>query len=159
MVFMFTWVSIVMPSLFQEIAFKPQTEFEIKFDMSFKQRDQTSEKTTINLHETQAEHARRTQTETLPYLVLHIKLTKIQPNEIKTKVIRDNQVMVFNKKIEEGLVLKLDVGFTDDIKDQIKGYKHEIQFLAADKTILNRILIEFDKDGNYFVNGEKRGRV
>jgi hypothetical protein len=153
------WAFLILGFFAQDAPFKPQTEFEVKFDMSFKQRDQTGEKTTINLHETQAEHIRRTQTETLPYLVLHIKLTKILPTEIKGKIIRDNQAVVYNKKIEEGLTIKLDVGFTDDIKDQIKGYKHEVQFLSSDKTILSRILIEFDKDGNYFVNGEKRGKV
>jgi hypothetical protein len=155
---MLIWVFILL-SYFQEIPFKPQTEFEIKFDMSFKQRDQSDEKTTINLHETQAEHARRTQTETLPYLVLHIKLVKIIPREIKGKIVRDNRDVVFNKKIEEGMTMKLDVGFTDDIKDQIKGFKHEVLFLSADKTILSKILIEFDKDGNYLVNDEKRGRI
>lgn len=143
----------------QEVPFKPQTDFEIKFDMSFKQRDQTGEKTTINLHETQAEHARRTQTTTLPFLTLHIKLVKVPSNEVKAKIIRDNLTVVYNKKIAEGSLIDLEVGFTDDIKDQIKGYRHEIQFLAADKTIQSKILIEFDEEGNYFVNGEKRGKV
>jgi hypothetical protein len=86
-------------------------------------------------------------------------LLKIPNNEVKSKIIRDNQTVVYNKKIAEGSIIKLEVGFTDDIKDQIKGYRHEIQFLSADKSIQSRILIEFDKEGNYFVNGEKRGRV
>jgi hypothetical protein len=153
------WIFILTNFFFQVVPFKPLAEFEIKFDLSFKQRDRSIEKSTINLRETQAEHDRRTQTETLPYLVLHIKLKDILPVEFKTKIVRDNQAIVYNKKVEEGMIIKLDVGFTDDIKDQIKGYKHEIQFLSIDKNILSRILIEFDKDGNYFVNGEKRGRV
>lgn len=153
------WLFLLISTFSQEVPFKPQNEFEIKFDMSFKQREAFADKTTVKLDETRGEYERRTSTDPLPYLVLHIKLIKIQPTEIKGKIVRDNQTTVYNKKIEEGSIIKLEVGFTDDIKDQIKGYKHELQFLSADKAILSRILIEFDKDGNYFVNGEKRGRV
>jgi hypothetical protein len=159
MTVMHIWIFIVFNSFFQEVPYKPQTEFEIKFDMSFKQRDVFADKSTVKLDETRGEYQKRTSTDPLPFLVLHIKLTKIHPAEAKSKIVRDDGIIVYNKKIEEGQIIKLEVGFTDDIKDQIKGFKHEVQFLSTDKRIQSKILIEFDKDGNYFVNDEKRGRI
>ena len=151
-------LSIVVP-LIQDIPYKPQDDFNIKFDLSFKQRDSAIGSTTFNMSETRAEHERRTSTDQLPYLLLHVELKKVAAGEVKGKIIRDEKDVIFNKKIKEGLLIKLDVGFTDDLKDQIKGYKHEIQFIKENKSISSRIVIEFDKEGNYFVNGEKRGKI
>jgi hypothetical protein len=136
--------------------FKPKESFEIKFDLSFKLRDNDSK--TIHLDETRADYDKRNNSTPLPYLVLHVKILDAQ-QEVKLKVIKDNKSTILSKKIEPGMVFKLDLGFTDDIKDGISGYKHVIQFYSPKKEIVSRIVIEFDKEGNYFVNGEKRGRV
>jgi hypothetical protein len=109
--------------------------------------------------ETRAEHDKRLSTTPLPYLNLHVKILTHKPEEIKIKVVKDDQNTVYNKKLVAGMEFRIDVGFTDDLKDRISGYKHVIQFLSTDKNVLSIILIEFYKDGNYMVNGEKRGKI
>ena len=139
--------------------FKPSEDFEIKFELSFKQRSQLDNKT-FHLAETEKERERRTNSDPLPYLKLHVKLLKIQPEELKLKIIKDDKNVVMNKKkIEKDLKFTIEVGFTDDVKDKVSGYKHVIQFLSEEKKVISIILIEFDKEGNYMVNGEKRGKV
>jgi hypothetical protein len=140
-----------------EAPFKPKDDFEVKFDLTFKQR--THDEKAVYINESRAEREKRTITTPLPYLKLFVKIKRLEPEEIKLKVIRDNKNTVISKKTEQDMEFKLELGFTDDIKDRISGYKHVIQFLSAKKDVLSRIVIEFDKDGNYFVNGEKRGKV
>jgi len=141
-----------------EAPLKSKEDFEIKFDLSFKQRSHANE-STVHLNETHAEHEKRVSTTPLPNLKLLVKILKVQPAEVKLKVIKDDTSAVLTKKITQGMEFRLELGFTDDIKDRISGYKHVIQFLSSEKKVLSRIVIEFDEDGNYFVNGEKRGKV
>ncbi|HEU5289227.1 MAG TPA: hypothetical protein VFU05_01210 [Cyclobacteriaceae bacterium] len=144
-------------NLQEEVPFKPKEDFEIKFDLTFKVR--TTDDKAVYLNETRAEHEKRTSATPLPFLKLLVKVKRLQQEEIKLKVIRDDKNTLFSKKTEPDMEFKLEVGFTDDLKDQVSGYRHVIQFLSSKKEVLSRIVIEFDKDGNYFVNGEKRGRV
>jgi hypothetical protein len=143
----------------EEVPFKAKEDFEIKFDLAFKQRSHTTDNKTIHLNETHAEQEKRTSSTPLPYLKLMVKIISVPSEEVKLKVIKDNKNSILSKKTEAGMEFKIELGFTDDIKDKISGYKHEIQFLSSDKKVLSRILIEFDAEGNYFVNGEKRGKV
>jgi hypothetical protein len=142
----------------QEIPFKAKEDFEIKFDMSFKQRPAAGNYT-IHLDETKEAHDRRTSYDLLPYLILKVKILTLLPAEIRIKAFRDGKDQVFNKKAIADMEFKLDLGFTDDVKDGISGYKHVIEFLSADKKTISQIVIEFDKEGNYMVNGEKRGKI
>ncbi|MFZ2907210.1 MAG: hypothetical protein WAZ98_13490 [Cyclobacteriaceae bacterium] len=143
---------------FQEAPYKAKDDFEIKPALLFKQRGH-SDNSSVYPNETRKEHERRTSSEPLPYLQLQVKLLKTQPAEAKVRVIRDNGFTLLNKKITEGLEFQLEAGFSDDIKDRISGYKFEINFLSSEKEVLSRILIEFDEEGTYFVNGEKRGKI
>ena len=56
-------------------------------------------------------------------------------------------------------VLKLDLGFTDDIKDRVGAYEYTVFFLNEDKDQVSKIVIYFEKDGTYLVNGETRGKI
>lgn len=139
--------------------FKATEDFEIKFVLSFKHRNST-EHTSVRVEETVEERQRRLNTNPLPYLNLVVRVLNIQPEEVRLKVIKDDLYSVLNKKkIEEGMEFTIEVGFTDDVKDKVAGYKHVVQFLSEDKKVISIILIEFDEDGNYMVNGERRGKV
>lgn len=140
-----------------EVPFKSKDDFEIKFDLSFKQRVYNEK--AVYMDETRAEHAKRTNVTPLPFLKFFVKIKHLEKQEVKVKVIRDDKNTLFSKKAEDNMEFKLEAGFTDDIKDRIAGYKYVIQFLSPKKQVLSKIIIEFDKEGNYFVNGEKRGKV
>lgn len=131
-----------------DIAYKPKDEFEVKLDLSFKSKSATESTKT----------SREKTTGLLPYLKLNVRILKLQPDEARIRVIRDSKEAVLNKKLNGEIEIKLDVGYTDDVKGGISGYKHEIQFMSAEKKVLRRILIEIDKEGNYMINGEKRGK-
>lgn len=134
-------------------------DFEIKFDLSFKHRSST-EHTSVRVEETVEERQRRLSTNPLPYLTLVVTILNIHPEEVRLKVIKDDlHTMLNKKKIKNALEFTIDVGFTDDVKDRISGYKHVIQFYSADKKVKSIIRIEFDEEGNYWVNGERRGKV
>lgn len=141
---------------FQDLPFKPKEEFEIKLDYKFKQRP-SPERSVVNLNETRAEHDRRTSNDLLPYLVLQVKMLKLN-DESRIRVTNNLDSKAFNKKIEEGIVVPLDLGFTADVKDRVTAHEYVITFLSPQKSEVSRILINVDKDGSFFVNGEKRGR-
>lgn len=140
----------------QDLPFKPKEEFEIKLDYKFKQRP-SPERSVVNLNETRAEHDRRTSNDLLPYLVLQVKMLKLN-DEARIRVTNNLDSKAFSKKIEEGVVVPLDLGFTADVKDRVTAHEYVITFLSPQKSEVSRILINVDKDGSFFVNGEKRGR-
>ena len=141
----------------EEAPFKPKEDFEVRFDLSFKQR--VSNDKAVYVQETRAEYEKRHPVTPLPFLKFTVKINRVQPEEAKVKVVRDDKTTLQTRKIEQNMEVKFEAGFTDDIKDRVSGYKHVIQFLSAQKEVLSRIVIEFDKEGHYFVNGEKRGKV
>jgi hypothetical protein len=66
---------------------------------------------------------------------------------------------VFNKKFDPSTIIKLELGFTDDIKDRVGAYEYTVVFLDEDKDPVSRIVIYFEKDGTYLVNGQNRGKI
>lgn len=78
---------------------------------------------------------------------------------MKLRIVRDNSVNVAKRKIELGTKITVFSAFVDDIRDQIQGYQHTVYFLDSKGTRLNKIVIEFDAEGFYFVNGKKKGKI
>ncbi|MBX2945384.1 MAG: hypothetical protein KF725_06090 [Cyclobacteriaceae bacterium] len=140
------------------VPYKPDAEFAIRLDMKFKVRPQSSS-TTVNVSETMAEYKKRTSNDQLPFLTLFVTINEVKLGETRMRILRDGRIMMNNKKIELGKEFKLEVGFTDDAKDRVSGYEHIIYFVTSDKKDVNRIVISIDPNGDYFVNGQKRGRL
>jgi hypothetical protein len=143
----------------EAIPYKPQNEFEVKFNITFKQRGVPDDYNIVRLNDSDSEREKRTSTTPLPYMTLTVKVLKVNSGEIKLKVIQDDNITVLRSKVEEGTEFGLTLGYADDLKDRVSGYKHVIYFFTAKKEIINQIIIEFDEDGTYFVNGDKRGKI
>ncbi len=154
---LFLWLFFFSLPAVQEVPFKPDEEFSIRLDMKFANRPTTSS-TQVNLAETQADYEKRLRSEPLPHLTLYLTVNEINQGESRMKIMRDGKVVANNRKFETGKEIKLDVGFTDDAKDRVSGYEHKIYFLSADKKEVNCILIVIESNGDYLVNGKKRGR-
>ncbi|HZB14660.1 MAG TPA: hypothetical protein VE467_16590 [Chryseolinea sp.] len=150
----FLWGAIISVLLFQDQApYKANDEFELKLDLQFKQRPKS---------ETKIEFDRRTLPTggmNAPYLFLNLKVLKAVPEEVRIKVLKNNTQTLLSRKFDPNVVLKLDLGFTDDIKDRVTAYHYLITFSSKEKTVLSRIEIFFETDGTYLVNGEKRGKI
>lgn len=146
-------------SCFQDdVPFKPDDEFVIKFVFTFNKRGEAN-KTDLVLSQVATSTYDRPDTSPLPFMEVTLELLKKSENEVKVKVIRDNDFPVTKKKITEGMKMSVFSGFVDDIKDQVAGYNHVIYFLDKDGTAVSKIVIEFDEEGFYTVNGKKRGKL
>lgn len=135
--------------------YKPDAEFEFKFDYSFKER-MLNEKPD---YQAQDPDKRPTSTGPLPYLKTELKLVKLNADEVRVKVVNHKGTTVVNRKVSTNQVLKIDWGFSDDVKDQIVSHSYTIFLMNDDKQILSRITLNADTDGTFFVNGQKKGRL
>ncbi len=133
-----------------EIPLKPNDEFEVKLDYQLKQKP-ISDRLSIDYYDTKEGGM-------LPYLILNIRLLKLSEQEVKTKLIDGKDKLIFNRKTSVNDVLKLDIGYTDDVKDRVTSYKFNIIFLSADKKEVSRIYILIEEDGTFLVNDEIRGK-
>lgn len=138
--------------------FKPREEFEIKLDFEFRDRP-AGNANSIELSQTQREYQRSRAVGPLPYLYLNLRVLKQRPEEVRIRVIENGVRTALNKKFDMNAVLKLDMGYTDDIKDRIKAYEYTVYYMNADKEPVSKVVIYFDEDGTYFVNSEKRGKI
>lgn len=135
-----------------ETPFKPNHEFELKLNFEFKSRPVD---TTIRFDKQHSNNS----TGPLPYLNVNLKVIKLGAGEVRVKVTKTGGVNVLSKKTEADMMIKLDLGFTDDIKDGVTANEYRIVFFSPDKEPISRIDILFEKNGSYFVNGERRGKI
>jgi hypothetical protein len=61
-------------------------------------------------------------------------------------------------KVKVGNVLKLEVGFIEDIKSSGEAVVLDLVFFDGLKKALRKVVFKIDQDGFFFVNGEKRGK-
>jgi hypothetical protein len=143
--------------LVQDIPFKPNEEFEIKLDFKFKQRSLDDSKS-VYLNETVRDRDRRTGTGPLPYLILNVKMLKLSEDEVKVRITNNLNSRIVNRKISEGLVVPIEVGFTDDAKDRVAANEYMLTFVSPGKRETSKVVILIEEDGTFIVNGEKRGK-
>lgn len=141
----------------QDIPLKPKEEFEIKLNYQFKQRPH-ADVNAVYLEETQREKDRRTSSDVLPYLVLNVKMVKLSEQEVRVRVENNKDTRNSSKKITEGMILPIDVGFTADVKDRVAPHEYTLTFLSPQKSGVSKVVIFVDEDGTFLVNGEKRGK-
>jgi hypothetical protein len=67
-------------------------------------------------------------------------------------------VRTASKKITEGVVLPIDIGFTADVIDRVSAHEYILTFLSPAKSETSKIVILIQEDGTFLVNGEKRGK-
>jgi hypothetical protein len=149
------WICFLSISLFQDpVPYKASEEFELKLDMQFKKRPAP------NLNRVDLDQRTLpTAGMNAPYLYIDLRVLKPDAEEFRVKVIRNEREILMSRKFDPSVVIRLDLGFIDDIKDQISPYKYMITFSSKEKDPLSRIEIFFDTDGTYIVNGEKRGKI
>lgn len=145
--------------LFQDdVPYRSEDEFVIKFEFGFRKRGDPNSEDLV-LSQVASSSYDRNDTSPLPHLKTTLEVLKKDSLEVKLKIVRDNSINVAKRKIELGAQVTVFSAFVDDVKDQIQGYQHTIYFLDKDGNRLNKIVIEFDEDGFYAVNGKKRGKI
>ncbi len=141
--------------LFQDqTRYKTNDEFELKLDLQFKKRP-GPDMNKVDLEKRTLPTAGMN----APYLYIDLRVLKPVAEESRVKVLKNGRETLMSRKFDPNLVIKLDLGFTDDIKDQVTPHHYLVTFLSKDKEPLSRIEIVFEEDGTYIVNGEKRGKI
>lgn len=137
----------------ETIPFKPKEEFELKMDYTFRQR-------TFD-HTKAVDYGDKVPRDTgpLPYLELTLRLLVINANEARVQITGNTGELMLNKKLKDGLLIKMDLGFTDDMKDRVTAHEYKVLILDDNKTPTSQILIHVAEDGTFLVNGEVRGKL
>lgn len=141
----------------QDIPYKKEEHFSLRVQLEFKSRP-PADAEQVKVLETLAEYQKRTATTPLPYLYLYLTFTHLEPMEVRFSVAKGGKGFM-NKKAELNKEVKLDLGFTDDIKDRTADHEYVITLFNEDKKPVSRIVIFFTESGDYLVNGVKRGRI
>lgn len=142
-----------------ELEYKPKEEFEVKLNYEFKQRPMTIDHNKVDFTETRGEREKSGGSSTpLPFLTLNLKLLKLPKGEVKMRCVDDNGRALFTKKIAEGDIVKMVLGFTDDLKDRVNSHEYNLYLIDGNKAEVNRIHLFIAEDGTFTINGEKRGK-
>lgn len=140
------------------VPYKPDDEFVIKFEFGFRKRSDPNAEDLV-LSQVASSSYDRPDGSPLPHLKTTLEVFQIDSLAVKLKIVRDNSVNVAKRRIETNAKVTVFSAFVDDIKDQIQGYQHTVYFLDKDGNRLNKVVIEFDEDGFYSVNGKRKGKI
>lgn len=144
---------LVIISLFafaiQDTPFKANEEFELKLDFQFKPRPKTG---AVEMNASMGSTP-------LPFLSMQLNVLLVRDDEYRVRIVDSRGNVLANKLLGKSKSLNFDIGYTDDVKDQVSADKYFVNFYGKDKKLNRNIVIRFDPEGGYFVNGEQRGRI
>ncbi|MCU0368395.1 MAG: hypothetical protein MUF39_06155 [Cyclobacteriaceae bacterium] len=143
--------------LVQDVPYKASDEYEITIDYKFEERP-AIDRTRVDYSEATDERNRKAISGPLPYLKINIKLLKLSSEELKLRMTDSNGRLLFSRKATVGTMLTLDIGFIDDVKDQITPNNYTLTIFSDSKKPVSRIYMEILEDGTFLVNAEKRGK-
>lgn len=131
--------------------FKPDDEYEFKLNYEFRNKPGI-DRFTVDWSNTQ-----KYSEGTLPFATVTIKLLKLSNEEEKAKIITNEGHRIYSRKASLDTDIVVEMGFTDDLKDHVSVYEYDIIFFSK-KGEASRINLYVDKEGSFFINGNKRGK-
>ena len=141
----------------QTIPTKPAEEYDLKIQYEFRQRPAPSVNQ-VQVDESRLEREKRLDGSPLPYLILNLHVIKLGPQEMRMKAVRGTRESFINRKVKEGDIVKMEIGFVDDLKDRTIDFEYEVVFLNDKKGPQSRIHVFVEEDGTFKINGEVRGK-
>jgi hypothetical protein len=141
----------------EQVPFKPASDIEVIVDFTFMERP-AIDRTKVEYDVATDEKNRKAISGPLPYLKMDIKIVRLNNEETRLRMINSQGHLMYNRKATVGTVLKLNLGFTDDIKDRIMPHAFDIFFLTDQKKKVSRIHLIILEDGTFLVNDEVRGK-
>jgi hypothetical protein len=141
----------------EAVPHKPANEYEVIIDYKFQERP-AIDRTKVEYEVATDEKNRRAIAGPLPYLNLQLKLLKLGAEEARVRVTNSNGNLVFNRKATEGTIIKLDIGFIDDVKDRVTPYEFTVLLLSDTRKATSQIHLVIMEDGTFLVNDEKKGK-
>lgn len=138
-----------------QIPLKPNREFEIvtKYELRKKAEHEANQV----VFDRSDDSNRSNNSDMLPYLTLSIKIKKWAPDVTQVKITDSSGKVFLKKKQSDDGQYSLDMGYVDDMKDNVTSGKFWVAFIK-EKKVIEQISIEVEADGTFLVNGEKRGK-
>jgi len=150
---MLVWIGLLVFLQSAEAPYKAGDEFEIKIDIQIKPRPISSGNSETKIDVSEPPNAReKMEVGPSPYLTLNIKFLKLSDREVKVKIIDGSGKVAFQKKSKEIGVIKLDVGFINDVKQGLVPGEYNITLFDSDKKPASRIRVVITREGRYTVN-------
>lgn len=141
----------------EAVPFKPSDEYEVIIDYKFQERPPI-DRSKVEYDVSTDERNRKAIAGPLPYLRLQLKLLKLNSDEVKVRVVNSQGNLVFNRKATEGTLIKLEIGFIDDVKDRIAPHEFTALLYSSSKKTTSQIHLEIMEDGTFMVNDVKKGK-
>ena len=132
--------------LFQQesVPFKPTEEFEIKLEYEFRKRTPLSASEQM-IREANQQPVKLNDASPLPYVILNLKIKEVSDQEVRLKVFQSDKPFFAKRKIEAGSEVKIELGFTDDMKDRVSAFEYTLYFLSEKKVEVSKIEIFVDE--------------
>ena len=142
--------------LFQspEVPYRNKEDYQIEIKYDLRSRP-AAEANTVHLDPTGVKSHK---TGMLPYLLVTVKIFNVKPEETRFRCEDSGGHMKFNRKLPKAASFVVDMGFIDDIKDQLAPNEFTVLAISSAKEPMNRIHMRIEKDGTFLVNGERRGK-
>ncbi len=143
------WLALVCNDAYcQEIPDKAANEYEIKLDLSFKDKPDTPTNTIDFSDE------KRRPNGPVAFLAINFKLL-LSNDEVKLKVVQNFKTKLF--KVKVGEERKIEMGFIDDLKAEEQP-QLLLYLLTDQKQEVSKIILSIEKDGTFLINGQRRGK-
>ncbi len=151
-------LTLILYSSYQDqIPYKPSEEFELKVNYIFKDRP-AIDRQKVEYEQATDDKVRKAISGPMPYLLIELKVLAVTDKEVRIRVINSDGDLVFNRKAIMGTVIKLDWGYTEDIKEKITTNEFTVFFNDQNKKSVSKIMLTILDDGIFMVNEEKRGK-
>jgi len=138
---------------------KPNEDYKVVLEYKFKQRSSTSNINKVDFElESEKAQKRKYEEGSLPYLQVNFNVIKLSPEEVRIRVVSNTGQKMLNTKVEAGQSYKLDLGYTDDMKDRVTAHEFNVFFLTDKKKEVSVVTLFIGEDGTFLINGEVRGK-
>jgi hypothetical protein len=137
----------------QDVPFKPSAEFQAAVDLQFKSKPGDGN----NSFDGNGNKVKQ-QTGLLPFLSVKISALVPSNGEIRLRAVDALHAVLLSKKISPNTSYRLDMGFIQDLKNESATSTIVIYFLNEKKVEVSKIVLNVTKEGDFLVNGEKRGQ-
>ncbi len=146
-------------SLWQIIVpFKAENEFKLELEYKFKQR-LSSNTTRIDFEQTDDEKQKKKYgVGSLPYLVIIFRILKLNNGEARLKIVSGDGHTMLSKKAAVDVLYKIDLGYTDDMKDRVTPHEFHIYMLSKDRVEISAVKLFILEDGTFLINDKVRGK-
>lgn len=137
----------------QEVPYKPSAEFEAAVDLQFKSKP-TPERPSFDANGNRLERP----SGLLPFLAVNVSSIVANNGEFRFKAVSSDNRNIASKKLSPNSSYHFEMGFIEDLKRGTSPNTITIYFLSEKKVEISRIVLTVTKEGDFLVNGEKRGQ-